>query len=128
VEFDWGSDIFRNRQLVAEKINEVKDHLPPRVSPQMGPMTSIMGEVQLVGISAKSIASNNEIDLRTYADWIIKPRLQSIMGVSQVIVMGGGVKQYQIKLSASKLNYFQLTLDDVLHNLSELSENSTGGF
>lgn len=127
-EFEWGSDLFRNRQLVAEKISEVKDHLPLSVSPQMGPMTSIMGEVQLVGLSAKTENSISPIDARTYADWIIKPRLQSIMGVSQVIVMGGGVKQFQIKLSAAKLNFYQLTLDDVLHNLGELSQNSTGGF
>lgn len=127
VEFGWDTDIFRNRQLVAEKLSVAKEKIPKNITPVMGPIASIMGEIQLVGLNS----SKNEVhplDLRTLADWVIRPRLLSIPGVAQVISIGGGVRQYQILLSAEKLQKLRLSLEDVEHNLGHLSQNTTGGF
>lgn len=127
VEFHWGTDLYRNRQLVSEKISLAKDKIPKSINPVMGPIASIMGEIQLLGLSSE----NNQvspIDLRTLADWSIRPRLLAIPGVAQVIAIGGQVRQYQIMISAEKLQRFQLSLEDVEHNLAHLSQNTTGGF
>ncbi len=130
VEFEWGTDIFRNRQLVSEKLIEAKEHFPSNATPVMGPISSIMGEIQLIGLSLDKNSDEKltPVDLRTYADWVIKPRLLSIAGVSQVISIGGGVKQFQIKISADKLNFYQLNLDEVEKNLNLISQNTTGGY
>lgn len=127
VEFAWGTDIFRNRQLVAEKLSLAKETLPTGVTPIMGPVSSIMGEIMLLGLKSED-GSVSPIDLRTLAEWTIRPRLMTIPGVSQVISMGGGLKQYQILISAEKLKKFQLTLEIVEENLSRVSRNTTGGF
>ncbi|MFS4460119.1 efflux RND transporter permease subunit [Bdellovibrio sp. HCB2-146] len=127
VEFKWGTDIFLDRQMVQEKIALAKEKLPDNVSPVMGPVNSIMGEIQLIGLTAKD-DSVSPMDLRTYADWTLRPRLMAIPGISQVISLGGGVRQYQILISAEKLQKMQIALDDVEHSLSDLSINSTGGF
>lgn len=127
VEFEWGTDIFRNRQLVQEKLDLAKEKLPKNVTPIMGPISSIMGEIQFVGLSAKS-DKIRPMDIRTYADWTLRPRLMSIPGISQVISIGGGVRQYQILLSAEKIQKFQLTMNEIEENLSGLSQNTTGGF
>ncbi len=130
VEFEWGTDVFRNRQLVSEKLIEAQEHFPSSVVPVMGPISSIMGEIQLIGLSIDEKAQSDisPVDLRTYADWVIRPRLSSIAGVSQVISIGGGVKQFQIKISADKLNFYQLNLDEVEKNLNLISQNTTGGY
>lgn len=127
VEFDWGTEIFRNRQLVAEKLSLVQDKMPPGIIPVMGPISSIMGEIQLVGLYSKDGLTPPQ-DVRTIADWTIRPRLMSIPGISQVIGIGGGVKQYQILISVDKLSRTQLSLEDVEKALSSVSLNSTGGF
>lgn len=127
LEFSWGTDIYRNRQLIAEKLALVKEQLPKEISPVMGPISSIMGEIQLVGISSED-PSHSPLDLRTIADWVIRPRLLSIRGIAQVIPIGGGVKQYQILLSSDELRKRNLSLEDVEHNLQHLSQNTTGGF
>ena len=127
VEFDWGTEIFRNRQLVAEKLSLVQDKMPPGIVPVMGPISSIMGEIQLVGLYSKEGITPPQ-DVRTIADWTIRPRLMSIPGISQVIGIGGGVKQYQILISVDKLSRTQLSLEDVEKALSSVSLNSTGGF
>lgn len=127
VEFDWGTDIYRNRQMVQEKIALAKEKLPKNATPIMGPIASIMGEIQLIGLSSPD-ESVSPLELRTIADWTLRPRLMSIPGVTQVISIGGGVRQFQILISAEKIQKFQLALDDVEHNLSDLSINSTGGF
>lgn len=127
VEFAWGTDIFRNRQLVAEKLALAKETLPSGITPIMGPISSIMGEIMLIGLKSED-GSVSPIDLRTLAEWTLRPRLMTIPGVSQVISMGGGLKQYQILISAEKLKKFQLTLEDVEENLSRVSRNTTGGF
>lgn len=130
LEFEWGSDVFKNRQLVSEKIIEIKEHFPPNANPVMGPISSIMGEIQLLGLSLvkKDGQEISPVEMRTYADWVLKPRLLSIAGISQVISIGGGVKQYQIKISADKLNFYQLNLDEVEQKLKQISQNTTGGY
>lgn len=127
VEFAWGTEIYRNRQLVAEKLTLAKEKLPQNITPVMGPISSIMGEIQLLGLTSED-GSVSPIELRTIADWVIRPRLLSVPGVAQVIAIGGGMKQYQILLSSEKLQHFRLSLEDVEHNLSHISENTTGGF
>lgn len=127
VEFAWGTEIYRNRQTVQEKLEQAKEKLPKGITPVMGPISSIMGEIQLVGLSAKN-DSITPMQLRTLADWTLRPRLLSIPGVAQVISIGGGVRQYQILLSASKIQKLQLSIDDVEHFLSDISKNTTGGF
>ncbi len=127
VEFAWGTEIYRNRQLVAEKLSLAKEKLPEGISPVMGPIASIMGEIQLLGLLSTDGAIS-PIDLRTVADWVIRPRLLSVPGVAQVISVGGGMKQYQILVSSEKLQRYRLSLEDVQHNLAHLSQNTTGGF
>ena len=109
VEFAWDTDIYRNRQLVAENLQLAKEKLPQGVTPVMGPIASIMGEIQLIGLSSTD-GSVSPLDLRIFADWTIRPRLLSVPGVAQVIAIGGGVKQYQILLSAEKIQKNQLPL------------------
>jgi CzcA family heavy metal efflux pump len=127
MEFEWGTDIYRNRQLVSEKLSLVKEELPKGVSPIMGPISSIMGEIQLIGLSS---ANHNiqGIELRSIADWIIRPRLLSISGIAQVIPIGGGVKQYQILIDSDKIRKKRLSIEEVEENLKHISENTTGGF
>lgn len=127
LEFAWGTDIFRNRQLVAEKLALVKETLPKGMSPTMGPISSIMGQFQLVGLTSDD-PNMSPMELRSIADWVIRPRLLSIPGIAQVIPIGGGVKQYQILLSSDELRKRNISLESVQHNLTHLSENTTGGF
>ena len=127
VEFAWGTDIYRNRQTVQEKLEQAKEKLPKGITPVMGPISSIMGEIQLVGLTSPD-NTISPMELRTIADWTMRPRLLSIPGIAQVISIGGGVRQYQILLSAEKIQKFQLTIDDVEHYLSDISKNTTGGF
>lgn len=127
IEFAWGTDIFRNRQLVQEKLSLAQEKLPKNITPVMGPISSIMGEIQLIGLTSKD-PSLKPMDLRTLADWTIRPRLLSIPGIAQVISIGGGVRQYQILLSAEKIQRLQLSIEDIESNLSKVSLNSTGGF
>jgi len=127
VEFSWETDIYRNRQLVAERLQQAKEKLPPGVVPTMGPISSIMGEIQLIGLSSEN-SSLSPLDLRTFADWRIRPRLMAIPGIAQVIAIGGGVKQYQILLSAEKIQKKQLSLQEIGDALSKISLNTTGGY
>ncbi len=127
VEFDWGTEIFRNRQLVAERLQLLEGRLPSGMQPVMGPVTSIMGEIQFVGVTSPD-GKASPMDLRTLADWNLRPRLMTIPGISQVVVMGGEVKQYQIHVSSEKLQRKAVSLEDLKHALSEISENTTGGF
>lgn len=127
IEFAWGTDIFRNRQLVQEKLSLAQEKLPKNITPIMGPISSIMGEIQLIGLTSLD-PNMKPMDLRTLADWTIRPRLLSIPGISQVISIGGGVRQYQILISAEKIQKLQLSIEDIESNLSKVSLNSTGGF
>lgn len=127
VEFDWGTDIYRNRQLVSEKIIAAREQLPAGVSPFLAPISSIMGEIMLIAVSSKD-GTTDPLELRTLADWTIRPRILSIAGVSQVIPIGGGVKQYQALVSPAKLKQFGVTIEEVSTALEKSNFNSTGGF
>lgn len=127
VEFDWDTEIFKNRQLVAERLQLIQNQLPPGIQPSMAPVTSIMGEIQFVGLTSPEGAVS-PMDLRTIADWTLRPRLMTIPGISQVVVMGGEVKQYQILVSAEKLLRKGLSLEDLKESLKKISDNTTGGF
>ena len=126
VEFDWGTDAYRNRQLVAEKLSQAKEQLPPDVLPSLAPISSIMGEIMLVSVKSKS-GKTDPLDVRTLADWTIRPRLLTIQGVAQVINIGGGVKQYQVLVTPEKLKQFGVTIDQVTAALEKSNSNSTGG-
>lgn len=127
VDFEWGTDIYRNRQLISERLQLARAQLPEDIQPTMGPITSIMGEIQFVGLIDRN-GKNDPLKVRTIADWVIRPRLMSISGVSQVVVMGGGVKQYQILISSEKLQEKGLSLEQLRSSLEHLSINTTGGF
>ncbi len=127
VEFDWGTDVYRNRQLVTEKITQAKEQLPSGVAPFIAPISSIMGEIMLISVRSKD-GTTSPLDVRTIADWTIRPRLLTIPGVSQVINIGGGVKQYQVLLSPEKLRQFGVTVKEVSSALEKSNQNSTGGF
>jgi len=125
VEFGWGTDIYLARQLVAEKLASVRERLPAGVEPQMGPISSIMGEIMLIGLKSKEISP---VELRLLADWTLRPRLLSIPGVANAIPIGGGRMQYQIKADAEKLRAFNLTLADLESAVAGANQNTTGGF
>ena len=127
VEFDWGTDIYRNRQLVTEKLQQAGESIPKGVSPTLAPISSIMGEIMLVSVKSKS-GKTDPLDVRTLADWTIRPRLLTIGGISQVINIGGGVKQYQVLVTPEKLKQFGVTIDQVAAALEKSNANSTGGF
>lgn len=126
-EFEWGTDIYKNRQLIAEKIQQTSDRLPRGIIPIMAPASSIMGEIMFVGL----VSPNGQVspmELRTLADWVVRPRLMTITGLSQIVPIGGEVKQYQILIDAKKLSQKNISLEDLKHALEEISENTTGGF
>lgn len=127
VDFEWGTDVYRNRQLVAERLQLARAQLPADIQPTMGPITSIMGEIQFVGLVDEE-GKNDPMKVRGLADWVVRPRLMSIAGVSQVVVMGGGVKQYQILVSSEALQKRGLSLEELRKALEHISANTTGGF
>ncbi|MGI8893498.1 MAG: efflux RND transporter permease subunit [Bacteroidia bacterium] len=126
VEFDWNTDIFKARQIVNEKIIAVGEKLPLGVgNPTMAPQSSIRGEIMLISLTADS---TNQMDLRTIADWTIRPRLLATGGVAQVVVIGGEYKQYQILASPQKMDFYNVTLSELLKASEEANGNSSGGF
>ena len=131
VEFEWGTDPYRNRQLVSEKIQQVKSRLPEDVMPTMAPISSIMGEILFLGLQLEEDSSSESLsplELREIADWVLRPQILSIPGVSNVIVMGGGRKQFQIRVDHEKLSQKNISLEELVKNVKHLSENTTGGF
>ena len=125
VEFDWGTEIYRARQIVSEKIATVMDALPQHVgTPTLGPQSSILGEVLFVALTSDSTSLR---DLRTLADWTIRPRLLATGGVAQVAVLGGEVKEYQILLDPGKMKHYGVTLGEVMAVTSAMNRNATGG-
>lgn len=127
VEFGWDTDLYLNRQMVQEKLNLATQRLPKNITPVMGPIGSLMGQIQQIAVTSDD-SSITPLKLRDFAEWTLRPRLMTIPGVSQVITIGGGLKQYQILVSAEKLNLYQLTLEDLDRELSQISQNTTGGF
>lgn len=125
VEFDWDTDIYLARQIVSEKLAAVNATLPDNVGqPTLGPQSSILGEVLIVGLTADSTSMT---DLRTLADWTVRPRLLSTGGVSQVSVLGGDVKEYQILLHPSRMSHYGVTLGEVLAATNQMNRNTNGG-
>ena len=125
VEFDWGTDIYRDRQIVSEKLAEVGESLPPDCGkPTLGPQSSILGEAMIIGLDSDITSMQ---DLRTLADWTFRPRLLSLGGVAQVTVIGGDIKEYQIKLSPEKMKHYDVSLQEVISATESMNRNSTGG-
>ena len=127
VEFDWGTDIYRARQLVQERLQLAAEKLPEEISPVMGPISSIMGEILLIGLSSRD-GSTAPMDLRTIADWVVRQRLLTIGGVAQVIPIGGGVKQYQIRAIPERMAAFGVSLQQVFEAAERSQINTPGGF
>ena len=125
VEFDWGTDIYKDRQIVSEKLAEVSESLPPTCGkPTLGPQSSILGEVFIIGLTSDKTSMQ---DLRTIADWTIRPRLLSLGGVAQVTVLGGDIKEYQILLSPEKMRHYGITLQEVMNASQDMNRSSAGG-
>ena len=125
-EFDWGTDIYRNRQQVAERLASITAQLPAGVAPQMGPVSSIMGEIMLIAVTGGDKASPMEV--REVADFIIRPRLLSISGVSQVIPIGGEVRQYRVTPNIAALASLNITVDQIEAAIKSFGTNTGGGF
>lgn len=125
VEFDWDTDIYLARQIVSEKLAVVSESLPANVGkPTLGPQSSILGEMLIVGLTADSTSM---LDLRTIADWTIRPRLLSTGGVAQVAVLGGDIKEYQVQLDPERMRHYGVTLSEVINITREMNLNANGG-
>ena len=125
VQFDWGTNIYTARQIVSEKLSTLGDVLPGNVGqPTLGPQSSILGEMMIFGLTADSTSLQ---DLRTIADWTIRPRLLSTGGVAQVAVIGGDIKEYQILLDPARMKHYGISMDEVLAVVDNMNQNSTGG-
>ncbi|MBC3872882.1 efflux RND transporter permease subunit [Undibacterium flavidum] len=143
VEFDWGTDIYRNRQQIAERLSLVREQLPAGVTPQMGPISSIMGEILLIALpvsadksadesvdqrDAKDAVTSPAMRVREYADWVMRPRLLNIPGVAQVTPIGGEVRQYRVEIKPAQLQALGIPLDQVEAALKDFGANTSGGF
>ncbi|OWW21830.1 efflux RND transporter permease subunit [Noviherbaspirillum denitrificans] len=126
-EFDWGTDIYRNRQLVSERLTLVREQLPGAITPIMGPVSSIMGEIMLIALPI-DLARASPMLAREYADFVVRPRLLSIPGVSQVIPIGGEVRQLRVEPDTARMAQFGVTLDQVASALRGFATNTSGGF
>lgn len=124
VEFDWGADIYKARQVVSEKMVTLSGELPPNVVPELAPQSSIMGEIIFIGLQADTTSM---MELRTLADWIIKPAILGTGGVSQVTIIGGDYKQYQILADPQRMNTYGVTMAELEDVGASLSNNSSGG-
>jgi CzcA family heavy metal efflux pump len=126
-EFDWGTDIYKARQFVQERLAGVRGALPRGVEPFLTPAASLMGEIALIGVSSRDDKTLPR-DVRTLADWTIRPRLQSIPGIAEVLNMGGGIKQVQIMPEPQRMAAHGVTFDDLATAACEAAGNTTGGF
>ncbi|MDI1261118.1 efflux RND transporter permease subunit [Aquabacterium sp.] len=127
VEFEWGTDIYRNRQQISERLNLVREQLPPGVVPQLGPISSIMGEIMLIALPADP-ALVSPMQVREYADWVMRPRLLTIPGVAQVIPIGGEVRQYRVEIQPGQLQTLGVEREKVAAALQDFGANTSGGF
>lgn len=126
VEFEWGTDIYKARQIVSERIPMVRENLPLGIgAPTMAPIASIMGEIMLLGVRSDSMSP---MELRTLSDWTIRPRLKAIGGIANVVVIGGDYKQYQVFANPEKLKHFGVSLNELLDKVKEANMNAPGGF
>lgn len=126
VEFDWGVDVYRARQFVAERLALIREQLPANVSPQMGPVTSIMGEIMLIALTSDGKASPMEV--REIADFVVRPQLLAIPGVAQVIPMGGEVRQYRVTPNVATMQALGITHEQIEQAVAKFGTNSGGGF
>lgn len=125
VEFDWGMDIYRARQIVNERLASLSEQLPDNVNtPILGPQSSILGEMMIIGLTADSTSL---LDVRTIAERLIRPRLLAMGGVSQVSVIGGDVKEYQIRILPDKMKYHDISLSELLESVETVNDNASGG-
>lgn len=125
VEFDWGTDIYKARQIVSEKLAIVGEELPQNIGkPTLGPQSSILGEILIIGMTSDTTSL---LDMRTMADWAIRPRLLSTGGVAQVAVLGGDIKEYQILLDPARMKHYGIGLDQVLSVCRQMNQNANGG-
>jgi HME family heavy-metal exporter len=127
VEFDWGTDIYVDRQVVAEKLSLVAERLPPGLSPQLAPISSVMGQIMILGMWSEG-NKTDPLEVRTLADWVVRQRLLTIPGVSQVFTMGGGRKQFQVLVNPDSLQTYGVTLDEVDQAVHQGNANVTGGY
>ncbi|MCB2019492.1 MAG: efflux RND transporter permease subunit, partial [Burkholderiaceae bacterium] len=127
VEFAWGSDIYRNRQQIAERLNLVREQMPPGVLPQLGPISSIMGEILLIALPADP-AKVSAMQVREFADWVLRPRLLTIGGIAQVVPIGGEVRQYRVELRPAQLQALGIEREKVDAALQDFGANTSGGF
>lgn len=124
VEFDWGTDIYRARQIVSEKLVTLGNSLPEGVVPQLAPQSSVMGEILFIGMQSDS---TSQMELRTLAEWVVKPAILATGGVSQVTIIGGDYKQYQILADPQLMNIYGVTIEELANVGATFSNNSTGG-
>ena len=126
IEFEWGTDIYRARQIVSEKLMPLSELLPEGAgNPTLAPQSSIMGEVLMIGLQSDTV---DPMELRTIADWTIRPQLLAINGVAQVVVIGGEYKQYQILANPQKMRYYNVSIDELMKAAEATNQNSAGGF
>ena len=125
IEFDWGTNVYLNRQQVTERLNIVREQLPRGVTPQMAPVTSIMGEIMLVAMASESVSP---MELRELADWVVRPRLLTIPGVAQVIPIGGEVRQYRVTLNLAQMTALNVPRIEIETALRQFGSNTAGGF
>ncbi len=125
VEFDWGTDIYRARQIVSEKLTQIGDEMPSNVGkPTLGPQSSILGEMMIIGLTSEETSL---MDLRTIADWTIRPRLLSTGGVAQVTVLGGDIKEYQILVNPDRMRRYNVSLTEIMEATNSMNQNVSGG-
>ena len=127
VEFEWGSDIYRNRQQISERLNLVREQLPEGIVPQLGPISSIMGEILLIALPADP-EKVSPMAVREYADWVMRPRLLTIPGIAQVIPIGGEVRQYRVELKPAQLQALGIEREKLEAALKDFGVNTSGGF
>lgn len=125
VEFGWDTDLWRDRQIVQERLTTINEKMPTGITPQMGPVGSLMGDIMLIGMRSNS---TDPMELRTLAEWVVRPALLSVKGVSQVSVVGGELKEYQVRADPERLRQFDLTLHDLEEALAASNINRGGGF
>lgn len=128
IEFDWDTDIYRNRQLVAERLSLAGAQLPANIVPTMGPVSSIMGEIMLLALPLSADAKATPMEAREYADFVLRPRLLALPGISQVITIGGEVRQLRVEPDTAKLRQYDVSLQQLQQTLTDFAANMSGGF